>query len=75
MSRHAITGHADRYHRHKISAACVGGRGGVVKPYVAAAFTVSETEIAALERQVADLERVIKGQAENRRQEIAHDVE
>ena len=53
----------------------VGAGGGVVKPYVAAAFTVSEAEIAALERQVADLERVIKGQAENRRQEIAHDVE
>ncbi len=73
MARHALTGHADRYHKHKISAACVGGIGGKQTPYVAPAFQVSEADLAVLEHMVKDLERVLKGQQENRQQEIARE--
>ena len=72
MARHSITGHADRHKRTVISSACVGGRGGVVKPYVheVEAVHIDPGRIAVLEATVKRLEAGLLGQLENRRQDV-----
>ena len=70
MARHPITGHADRHYRRKISAAWVGGIGGVQRPYNGepGAEAVNMARIAELEQTVKHLQGAIRGVIENRRQ-------
>jgi hypothetical protein len=71
MARHWFnSGHNDRKAKKPIiSSACVGGRGGVIKPYVASPFRMSDAELDEMERTVERLERSVRGQIENRLQD------
>lgn len=66
MTRHSITGHADRHYHKRIAANIVGGIGGIVKPRAPEPEVpyVNEAHLAELQARVERLETAIRGRWE-----------
>jgi hypothetical protein len=66
VSRHSITGHADRHYHKRIAANIVGGIGGIVKPRAPEPEVpyVNEAHLAELQARVKHLETAIRAKLE-----------